>query len=103
GKGRDVFAVGVVDPDGNDVVAGAVKQRRDVKAEGGEVALVRPCSLAVDVNVGDGGGGVELEKEALAGGAGDAGCKIQVPAVPPGAAIVVVSPIFAVLRVPGVR
>ena len=75
-------------------------RRGHVEAEAREAAPVRADHRAVDVDVGDDVGAVELQEDALAGGAGG---RRVVPPVPADAAVVVAAAVLAVHRVPGVR
>ena len=72
----------------------------DVEAERREPAAMLADVLAVDVDVGDGGGGFEAEEEVLVR---EFFIEIERFSIPAGAAEVVVPAVRAVLRIPRVR
>src|SRR4051812_22220613 len=84
----DILGVRVVHADGENVVLARVQQRRDVEAEGGEVAAMLAGWFAVDEDLRDRCCAIEAEKDPLLEIArGDSQCA----AIPTGAAVIVIA------------
>lgn len=95
GQGRDVFEMGIVHADGDDIVA-RVDGTGDVKAERREIPAMLADECSVYIYIGDGRGGIEAQEIILTAG------NTQVGAIPPRPAVIIVPAVLAVVIVPGV-